>query len=199
MLYRLCYEALPEAGQVKISYTFILYLQFTHDLYHICLMSFSSYNGYKLKSHRTCFQRGFIVQSVELAPVWRRSWVRILLEPQLLHNCEDLFLLCSLSAVHSYDLYHIYTLQEKQSESQKILRKFCGKYFNHHISRKILHKYCIFRAAYAFCLNICVHVCIYQSPMPTCLFVYKILSICMLKVHYIIARKSILVRLSLTL
>ena len=47
------------------------------------LTSFSSYNGYKLNSYLTCFQRGFIAQSVEhIAPVLQRSWVRIPLEPQ---------------------------------------------------------------------------------------------------------------------
>ena len=36
------------------------------DLYHhIHFTSFSSYNGYKLNSHLTCFWRGFIAQSVE--------------------------------------------------------------------------------------------------------------------------------------
>ena len=34
------------------------------DLYHIH-MSLSSYNGYKLNSHLTCFQGGFIAQLVE--------------------------------------------------------------------------------------------------------------------------------------
>ena len=69
-------------------------------------------------------------------------------------------------------------------------------YFRHRILRKILRKYCIFTPAYAFCLNICVRVRIYQRPMPTCLFVYKILSImiCVLKARYIIAQKSSLVR-----
>ena len=33
--------------------------------YHIHIMSFSSSNGYKLNSHFTCFQRGFIAQSIE--------------------------------------------------------------------------------------------------------------------------------------
>ena len=32
---------------------------------YIHIMSFSSYNGYKLNSHLTCFQRGFIAQLVE--------------------------------------------------------------------------------------------------------------------------------------
>ena len=35
------------------------------DLYHTHMTSFSSYNGYKLNSHLTCFQWGFIAQSVE--------------------------------------------------------------------------------------------------------------------------------------
>ena len=47
----------------------------SYDLYHIHIMSFSSYNGYKLNSHLTCFQRGFIAQLVE-----HRVW--ILLKPQ---------------------------------------------------------------------------------------------------------------------
>ena len=37
----------------------------SHDhvfIYHIHIMSFSSYNGYKLNLHLTCFQRGFIAQ-----------------------------------------------------------------------------------------------------------------------------------------
>ena len=34
-------------------------------LYHIHFTSFSSYNGYKLNSHLTCFRRGFTAQSVE--------------------------------------------------------------------------------------------------------------------------------------
>ena len=33
-----------------------------YDLYHIHFMSFSSYNGYKLNSHLTCFRQGFIAQ-----------------------------------------------------------------------------------------------------------------------------------------
>ena len=37
----------------------------SYDLYHIHLTSFSLYNGYKLNSHLTCFQRGFIAQLVE--------------------------------------------------------------------------------------------------------------------------------------
>ena len=36
----------------------------SYDLYHIH-MSFSSYNGSKLNLHLTCFQRGFIAQTVE--------------------------------------------------------------------------------------------------------------------------------------
>ena len=35
------------------------------DLYHRHIMSFSSYNGYKLNSHLTCFWPGFIAQSVQ--------------------------------------------------------------------------------------------------------------------------------------
>ena len=49
MLYQLSYEALPEAGQER----------------GIHIISLSSYNGYKLNSLLTCFQRGFIAQLVE--------------------------------------------------------------------------------------------------------------------------------------
>ena len=49
----------------RITFTCILYLQCTCDLYHIHIMSFSSYNGYKLNSHLTCFEQGFIAQLVE--------------------------------------------------------------------------------------------------------------------------------------
>ena len=49
----------------KISVTSILYPHFSHDLYHIHFSPFSSYNGYKLNSHLTCFRQGFIAQSVE--------------------------------------------------------------------------------------------------------------------------------------
>ena len=38
---------------------------YMYDLYHIHFTSFSSYNGYKLNSHLTCFLRGFIAQLVE--------------------------------------------------------------------------------------------------------------------------------------
>ena len=37
----------------------------SYDLYHTHIISFSSYKGYKLNSHLTCFQRGFIAQLVE--------------------------------------------------------------------------------------------------------------------------------------
>ena len=41
------------------------HMSLSYDLYHIHIMSFSSYNGFKLNSHLTCFPRGFIAQSVE--------------------------------------------------------------------------------------------------------------------------------------
>ena len=79
MLYQLSYEASLKAG-------------------------LSSYNGHKLNSLLTCFQRGFIAQMVEhhMMVSWR-SWDQILLTPQiffsglslqllkLLHNCKDHF------------------------------------------------------------------------------------------------------------
>ena len=40
-------------------------LRITSHHHHIHFTSFSSYNGYKLNSHLTCFRRGFIAQSVE--------------------------------------------------------------------------------------------------------------------------------------
>ena len=43
----------------------ILYLQFISIIYIICIISLSSYNGYKLNSHLTCFQWGFIAQLLE--------------------------------------------------------------------------------------------------------------------------------------
>ena len=73
-----------------------------------------SYNGYKLNSHLTCFRLGFMAQSVEHCasivevmgsnPVGASEFVSGLY--LFLHNCKDLFHLYSLSAVHSYDLYH---------------------------------------------------------------------------------------------
>ena len=47
------------------SLVFLISAVHSYDLYHIHIMSFSSYNGYKLNSHLTCFQGGFIAQSVE--------------------------------------------------------------------------------------------------------------------------------------
>ena len=38
---------------------------YNYDLYHMHIISLSLYNGYKLNSHLTCFQRGFIAQLVE--------------------------------------------------------------------------------------------------------------------------------------
>ena len=57
----------------------ILYPQFTHYLYHINFMSFSSY---KLNSHLTCFRRSFIAQSVEHHTGIAEVMVQIPLEPQ---------------------------------------------------------------------------------------------------------------------
>ena len=43
------------------------------DLYHIHIMSFSSYNRYKLNSHLTCFQRAGLHNSVGRASHWYRG------------------------------------------------------------------------------------------------------------------------------
>ena len=71
------YEASLEAGQVQLLkllhnredhfHLYSLSAVHSHDLYYIQIVSFSSYNGYKLNSaHLTCFQRrGFITQLVE--------------------------------------------------------------------------------------------------------------------------------------
>ena len=48
----------------RITFTSILYPQCTYMIYIICT-SHSSYSRYKLNSHLTCFQQGFIAQSVE--------------------------------------------------------------------------------------------------------------------------------------
>ena len=37
----------------------------SYDLYHVHIMSFSSYNRYKLNSDLTCYQLGFVAQLVE--------------------------------------------------------------------------------------------------------------------------------------
>ena len=42
-----------------------LSVEHSYNLYHIHIMPFSSHDGYKLNSHLTCFQRGFIAQSVK--------------------------------------------------------------------------------------------------------------------------------------
>ena len=47
-----------------ISLLFFIHID-SYDLYHIHLTSFSSCNRYKLNSNLTCFQWGFIAQSVE--------------------------------------------------------------------------------------------------------------------------------------
>ena len=78
-------------------------------------MSLSSYNGYTLNLHLTCFQRGFIAQPLEHCtgivevmgsnPVW-----------VFICNCLSYFITAritftwqySLSAVQSYDLHHIH-------------------------------------------------------------------------------------------
>ena len=48
------------------QFTCVLYLQSTQMIFIIIhIMSFSSYNGYKLNLHMTCFLRGFIAHLVE--------------------------------------------------------------------------------------------------------------------------------------
>ena len=49
----------------------------SYDLCHVHIMSFSSYNRCKLNSHLTCFQRGFIAQSVARASHRYRWSLRI--------------------------------------------------------------------------------------------------------------------------
>ena len=78
-------------------------------------ISFSSYNGYKLNSHLTCFRRGFIAQLVEHRtgiaevmgsnPLKCQNFFWALFVTASLHNCEDLFHLYPLSAVHSYRIF----------------------------------------------------------------------------------------------
>ena len=53
----------------------------SYDLYHLHIMSFSSYNRYKLNSHLTCYQWGFTAQSVEHHTGIVEVMVRIPLEP----------------------------------------------------------------------------------------------------------------------
>ena len=53
---------IKNTSEVRLYYLTAVH---SYDLYHIHIMSFSSYNGYKLNSHLTCFQRGFIAQLVE--------------------------------------------------------------------------------------------------------------------------------------
>ena len=54
----LFFPLLPTNRRIKISWRFRVPIS-------LHIMSFSSYNGYKLNSHLTCFRRGFIAQSVE--------------------------------------------------------------------------------------------------------------------------------------
>ena len=85
-------------------------------------ISLSSYDGYKLNSHLTCFQRGFRAQLIErIAPVSRTSWVRIPLKPQkfflgLLCNC----LSCFTTAEDRFHLYRITCLYSLGNWSQKL-------------------------------------------------------------------------------
>ena len=68
-----------------------------YDLCHMHIISPSSYNGYKLNSHLTCFQRGFIAQLVEHRTGIESRWSLRLFGGlslqllKLLHNCEILF------------------------------------------------------------------------------------------------------------
>ena len=77
------------------------------------------YNGYNLNSLLTYFQQGFIAQLVEhhtnivevmdSNPIEASDFFSVLSLQllKLLHNCEYHFHFYSLSAVHSYDPYHI--------------------------------------------------------------------------------------------
>ena len=135
MLYRLSYEDSPEAGPVRVQFIPVIFhfhsLSAVHsyDLYHIYIMLFSSYNGYKLNSYLICF----VAQSVEPRtgvaevmgsnPVGESEFFQLL---RLLHNCEDLFRFYSLSAVHSYDLYHIHIIRERVRYLSERFRKRFG-------------------------------------------------------------------------
>ena len=84
----------------------------SYDLYHIHFMSFSSYNGYKLNSHLTCFRRGFIAQSVEHRTGIAEAMGSIPVEPQNFY-CEGLFLFSS-SVVIRFDTFtHNYQISIK--------------------------------------------------------------------------------------
>ena len=88
----------------------------SYDLYRKQFTSFSSFNEYKSNSHLTCLRRGFIAQSVEhrtgIAEVMGSNPVGYFF-PRFICNCLSCFttakisLTSILSAVHSYDLYHI--------------------------------------------------------------------------------------------
>ena len=84
-----------------------------------------SYNGYKLNSHLTCFQRGFVAQLVEHRtgiaevmgsnPVGHEApgfFLGFLCNcfSCFIYNCEDHFHLHSLPTVHYNDLYHIHVI-----------------------------------------------------------------------------------------
>ena len=53
---------IKNTSEVRLYYLTAVH---SYDLYHIDIMSFSSYNGCKLNSHLTCFQQGFIAQLLE--------------------------------------------------------------------------------------------------------------------------------------
>ena len=86
---------------------FICSAYYIYDLYHINIISLSSYNGYKLNSLFTYYQQGFITQSVEhrtsIAEVMGSNpieaqnffWAFFLQLLKLLPNCEDHFELYS--------------------------------------------------------------------------------------------------------
>ena len=107
-----------------------------YDLYQIHFMSFSSYNGYKLNSHLTCFQQGFIAQSVEHRtgiaegmgsnPIGASEFLLGFICNSFITERITFIYLYSLSTVHSYDLYHnthhvtyIYTAGDKQINLKK--------------------------------------------------------------------------------
>ena len=98
-------------------------------IYTSCHSLHTNY-GYKLNSHLTCFQWGFIAQSVEhIASVLQRSWVWIRLEPQnfflgficnclkLLHNCftRSLSLLFFIRSSLIWSLSYTVHLQKSKS------------------------------------------------------------------------------------
>ena len=90
-----------------------------YDSYYMHIIPLSSYDWYKLNSHLTCFQRGFIAQLVEhrtgiskvmgFNPVGAFSGLSLQLL-KLLHNCEDHFYLYYfIPSAHTYMIHIMYT------------------------------------------------------------------------------------------